>query len=160
MERTTDRLEVYRELEIAASPETVWELLVDPDKAVRWWGQAVLIEAWPGGKLRIEVTPHSIVSGEVLEVDPPRRLVCTWGWELGGGGPELVPPGSSTVEIELVASGTGTTFRLVHRGLPDEGAAASHSAGWDHYLGRLTVAASGGDPGPDPWRGAAPAADG
>ena len=38
---TTERLEVRREIEIAASPETVWELLVDPEKAPTWWGQAV-----------------------------------------------------------------------------------------------------------------------
>jgi uncharacterized protein YndB with AHSA1/START domain len=160
MDRTTDRLEVCREIEIAARPETVWELLVDPDKAVRWWGQAVRIDARPGGKLRIEVSPGAIASGEVLEVDPPRRLVYTWGWEVGGGGPDLVPPGSSTVEIELVPSGTGTTLRLVHSGLPDEDSLASHSAGWDHYLGRLAVAAPGGDPGPDPWRGPAQATGG
>ncbi len=155
MERTTDRLEVERVVEIAASPETVWELLVDPDKALRWWGQAVQIDPWPGGKLRVEVTTGSIASGEVLEVDPPRRLLYSWGWELGGAGPELVPPGSSTVEIELAPSGSGTTLRLVHRGLPDANSAASHSEGWDHYLGRLAVAAPGGDPGPDPWNGPA-----
>jgi uncharacterized protein YndB with AHSA1/START domain len=157
MERTTDRLEVRREIEIAASPETVWELLVDPEKALRWWGQAVLIDARPGGELRIEVTTGSIASGEVLEADPPRRLVYTWGWERGGAGPELVPPGSSTVEIELVPAGAGTTLRLVHRGLPDETTVASHSQGWEHYLGRLAVAAPGGDPGPDPWSGPPPA---
>jgi uncharacterized protein YndB with AHSA1/START domain len=157
MEKTTDRLEVRREIEIAASPETVWELLVDPDKAVRWWGQTVRIDARPGGELRIEVTRGSVASGEVLEADPPRRLVYTWGWELGGGGPEIVPPGSSTVEIELVPSGAGTTLRLVHRGLPDENSLTNHSQGWDHYLGRLAVAASGGDPGPDPWSGPRPA---
>jgi uncharacterized protein YndB with AHSA1/START domain len=158
MERTTDRLQVERVIEIAASPETVWELLVDPDKALRWWGQAVRIDARPGGRLRIEVTPGSIASGVVLEADPPRRLVYTWGWELGGGGPELVPPGSSTVEVELFPSGGGTTLRLVHRGLPDETSAGNHAQGWEHYLGRLAIAASGGDPGPDPWRGPAPAA--
>jgi uncharacterized protein YndB with AHSA1/START domain len=157
MERTTDRLEVSREIEIAATPETVWEFLVDPDKALRWWGRAARIDAWPGGKLRIEVSSGSIASGEVLEVDPPRRLVYTWGWELGGGGPELLPPGSSTVEIELVPSDRGTTLRLLHRGLPGEESAARHAEGWDHYLGRLAVAAPGGDPGPDPWSGPPPA---
>jgi uncharacterized protein YndB with AHSA1/START domain len=156
MESTTERLTaegsaVRREIEIAASPETVWEFLVDPAKAHTWWGQAVAFEARPGAPLRIQVTPASISSGEVVEVDPPRRLVYTWGWEVGGGGPEIVPPGSTTVEIDLVPSGAGTTLRLVHRGLPDDDAAALHGQGWDHYLGRLAVAAGGGDPGPDPW---------
>ena len=109
-----------RELEIAASPETVWEFLVDPAKARTWWGQAVTFDPRPGAPLRIEVTPGSISSGEVLEVDPPHRLVYTWGWEVGGGGPELIPPGSTTVEIDLIPVRDGTTLRLAHRGLPGD----------------------------------------
>ncbi len=151
MESTTEGLVVQREIEIAASPETVWGLLVDPDKAQAWWGQEITLEPTPGGTLRIVVTPRSIARGEIVELDPPRRLVYTFGWEVGGGGPELVPPGSSTVEIELTATSSGTTLRLVHRGLPDEGSAVSHDEGWEHYIGRLAVVADGGDPGPDPW---------
>ena len=150
MESTTEALEVQREIEIAASPETVWEFLVDPEKALRWWGQAVRGDARPGGELRIEVTTGSIAGGRVLEADPPRRLVFTWGWERGGGGPEILPPGSTTVEIDLVPSGAGTMLRLVHRGLPDEDSAARHSEGWEHYLGLLAVAAPGRRPGARP----------
>jgi hypothetical protein len=62
-----------------------------------------------------------------------------------------VPPGSSTIEIELVATETGTTVRFTHRDLPNLEAAGSHAHGWDHYLERLAVVAGGGDPGPDPW---------
>ncbi len=39
-------------------------------------------------------------------------------------------------------------MRLVHRGLPDD-AISDHTEGWDHYLGRLAIASTGGDPGPD-----------
>jgi uncharacterized protein YndB with AHSA1/START domain len=151
MEQTTDALEVRRAVEIDASPETVWQLLVDPAKATAWWGSAMRLDPRPGGEIRIEVTPRSIAVGEFVEVDPPRRLVYTWGWEAGGGGPELVPPGSSTVEVELVPTGGGTTLILTHRGLPSDESRAEHGAGWDHYLGRLAVRAGGGDPGPDPW---------
>ena len=38
---------------------------------------------------------------------------------------------------------------MTHSGLPDPEACASHEQGWTHYLGRLAVAAAGGDPGPD-----------
>ena len=62
-------------------------------------------------------------------------------------------PGSSTVEIDLVAANGGTTLRFVHRDLPSIEAAETHAAGWDHYLGRLEIAAAGGDPGRDPWLG-------
>ena len=48
-----------------------------------------------------------------------------------------MPPGSSTVEIELVPEGDGTLLRFTHRDLPSAEAADSHSKGWDHYLERL-----------------------
>jgi uncharacterized protein YndB with AHSA1/START domain len=151
MEKTAEQTAIEREIAIAASPETVWQFLVDPEKSRTWWGQASF-DLRPGGALRMEITPRSVASGEFVEVDPPRRLVYTWGWESGGGGAgSLVPPGSSTVEIELVPTGQGTTLRLVHRGLPTPEAVTGHGEGWDHYLGRLAVAAPGGDPGPDPW---------
>lgn len=152
MERTAETTSLERELTIAASPETVWQYLVDAEKALRWWGSAASFDARPGGAFRMEVVAGSIASGEFVEVDPPRRLVYTWGWETGGAGPDVVPPGSSTVEIDLIPSRGGTLLRLVHRDLPGEAAVAGHGEGWDHYLGRLAVAAPGGDPGPDPWQ--------
>jgi uncharacterized protein YndB with AHSA1/START domain len=151
MERTTERLSLERELEIAAAPETVWEFLVDPDKALRWWGTSVVFDLRPQGAYRVEVSPGHTVRGEFVELDPPRRLVYSFGWEAGSG--ELassMPPGSSIVEIDLIPTAGGTTLRLVHRGLGAE-AVGSHDAGWEHYLGRLAVASAGGDPGPDPW---------
>ncbi len=151
MEATTETTSVERELAIAASPKTVWELLVDPDKATRWMGQAASFDPRPGGLYRVEVIPGHTASGEFVELDPPRRLVYTWGWEPGHDGANPVPPGSTTVEIELVPNGDGTTLRFSHRGLPSAEAAQSHAHGWDHYLERLIIAAPGGDPGPDPW---------
>ena len=62
-------------------------------------------------------------------------------------GPNPVPPGSSTVEIELVPDGDGTLLRFTHRDLPSAEAAESHAHGWDHYLGRLAIAAAGRRPG-------------
>lgn len=151
MESTTEQVAIEREIEIDASPETVWEFLVDPEKALRWWGQAIEFDARPGGAYTIEVTRTHTASGQFLELDPPRRLVYSWGWAAGGPERDLVPPGSTTVEIDLVPHGAGTLLRLRHSGLPSAESAAAHSAGWDHYLGRCAVAAAGGDPGPDPW---------
>ena len=97
----------------------------------------------------MEVIPGNTAVGEFVELDRPRRLVFTWGWEPGGQ--STLPPAASTVEIELVPSDTGTTLRFRHYGLPDEASAQSHAHGWDHYLERLATAAGGGDPGRDPW---------
>ena len=143
----TETVAIERELVIAASPETVWEFLVDPEKAGRWMGQQFWSEPRAGGLYRVEVIPGHTARGEYLEVDPPRRLVHTWGWE----GENSVTSGSTTVEYELTPEGDGTRLRFVHSGLRTEESKASHAHGWDHYFERLAVVASGGDAGPDPW---------
>jgi uncharacterized protein YndB with AHSA1/START domain len=152
MTSATETTSVVREIAINASPETVWQFLVDPEKATRWMGQAATLDPRPGGTYRVDVIPGHTASGEFVEVDPPRRLVQTWGWEAKPGEEaNAVPPGSSTIEIELVQKGDGTLLRFTHRDLPNAAAAESHAHGWDHYLERLVTAAAGGDPGEDPW---------
>ena len=150
MEATTETTSIERELAIDASPETVWEFLVDPEKATRWMGMTASLDARPGGIYRVEVIPGNIARGEFVEVDPPRRLVYTWGWEPAGLD-KSTPPGESTIEIELVPAGDGTTLRFTHRDLPSEEAVQRHTHGWDHYLERLVIAARGDEPGVDPW---------
>lgn len=149
METTTETTVVERELTIDAKPETVWEFLVDPEKAARWMGTTATLEARPGGRYRVDVIAGHVASGEYIEVDRPRRLVWTFGWEPEGGQENPVPPGSSRIEIELEPQGDGTLVRFRHSGLPDAEAVAQHTHGWEHYLARLSIVAAGGDPGPD-----------
>jgi uncharacterized protein YndB with AHSA1/START domain len=137
---------VERELRIDASPETVFEFFTDPDKMTRWKGLAARLDPRPGGEYRVDVTPRDTAIGEYVEIDAPHRVVFTWGWE----GNEHVPPGSSTVEVTLTPDGEGTLLRLVHRDLPAP-ATDEHEQGWQHYLDRLALAASGA--GVDPQLG-------
>ena len=83
MNVTTESIAVERELEIAASAETIWELLTDEEQATRWMGREASFDLRPGGSYRVEVIPGNVASGEFLEVDPPRRLAFSWGWEAG-----------------------------------------------------------------------------
>jgi uncharacterized protein YndB with AHSA1/START domain len=142
---------VEREVRIAARPETVFAFFTDPEKMVRWKGSKAELDAHPGGIYRVEISRQTIVRGEYVEVDPPARVVFTWGWEgqEAGGGEHAVPPGSSRVEVSLEAEGDGTLVRLRHFDLPEQ-ALELHGQGWDLYLGRLVIAAAGGDPGRDP----------
>ena len=149
MASTTESTAVERELAIDASPETVWEFFVDPEKATRWMGTTAKLDPRPGGVYYCEVIPGHTAKGEFVEVDAPRRLVYTWGWETSTQ-EAAVTPGSSTIEIDLIPNGSGTTLRFRHE-LPTTAAAESHAKGWDHYLERLETAARGDDPGEDPW---------
>jgi uncharacterized protein YndB with AHSA1/START domain len=143
--------DIVREVRIGAPPHEVFPFFTDPDKMILWKAIEATLDPRPGGLFRIDVTGHDVALGQYVEIDPPRRVVFTFGWESEGS---PVPPGSTTVEITLVPDGEGTLVRLVHSGVPDEIRAGS-SEGWDHYLARLVVAAEGGNPGPDPWVGAA-----
>ncbi len=140
-----ERSAIRRETRVHARPETIFALLTDPAKYVRWKGALASLDPRPGGTYRVQFNSRDIVHGTYVEVVPNRRLVFTWGWE--GGGP--VPPGSTTVEITLTPDGDHTIVQLVHRDLPD-GVRDAHAQGWDLYLSRLAIAAAGKDPGPDP----------
>jgi uncharacterized protein YndB with AHSA1/START domain len=151
MDAATKTVAYERTLTIDASPETVWEFLVDPEKAKKWMGMDLELDPQSGGIYRCDVIPGHTARGEFVAVEKPSRLAFTWGWD----GNEAVPPGSSTIEIDLTPEERGTSLHFVHS-LPSAEAVASHSEGWNHYLPRLEVAAAGGDPGEDPWVAQAP----
>lgn len=139
---------VEREVRIAASPETVYDFFVDPDRMIQWMGRQAELDPRPGGTFRVDLNGRHISRGEYVELDPPHRVVFTFGWE---GDTSVVMPGTSKVEVSLTAEGDGTLLRFVHRDLPEE-SRDSHGHGWDHYFERLVIVASGGDPREDPWR--------
>jgi uncharacterized protein YndB with AHSA1/START domain len=129
---------------VEAPPERVYEYFTRPDAIVRWMGDYALLEPTPNGRFALDVR-GAPVRGRYLEVDPPHRLLISWGY----AGSERLPPGASTVEVRLTADGTGTRIELQHRDLP-AAETQGHASGWIHYLARLQAAAGGGDAGPDP----------
>lgn len=131
---------------IAASPATVFSFFADSERWTSWQGVDGEIELRPGGAFRVRMPGGQVASGQVIEVVPERRLVFTWGWE---GAQSLVPPGSTTVVIELEPDAAGTLLRLTHTELAPAPVAEHHRQGWERYLARLGVRAQGGDPGPD-----------
>ena len=128
---------IDREIRIRATPETVFDLWVDPTRIVQWMGRTATIDPRPGGAFRLDYNGTDVASGSVLELDRPNRIVLSWGWEAPG---DPTPPGSSRVEVTLVADGADTILRLRHSGLAPE-AIEGHTQGWDQFLPSLAEVA-------------------
>lgn len=124
-------------IDIDAPPETIFEFLVTDSGMTTWMGQWASLDAVPGGEFAVDIGGYP-ARGSFLEVDPPRRVMFSWGF---AGHPTL-PAGSSTVSFELTAIDAGTRVEVVHTDLP-EGDVAGHVEGWRHFLPRLQGAARG-----------------
>jgi uncharacterized protein YndB with AHSA1/START domain len=132
-------------IDIEAAPDVVFGHLTTPDGMVAWMGQHADLDPIPGGSFSVDINGTPI-RGSYLEIDPPHRVVVSWGV----AGSEDHPPGSSRVEFTLVAHAGGTRVKVVHTGLPD-GRTSMHAVGWRHFLERLDLASVGTDPGADSW---------
>jgi uncharacterized protein YndB with AHSA1/START domain len=91
--------QVYR-VYIKTTPEAIWRAITDPTWTARYgYGGYVDYDLTPGGHLRVAPDepfreasrqmgaemPDTIIEGEVLEVDPPRKLVTTWRMLMDAG---------------------------------------------------------------------------
>lgn len=136
---------VEQTMRIAARPETVWRYWTDPARMREWWGAAEL-DARPGGVYRVEMDGGPVMLGEYLELVPYERVVFSFGWEPTEGAPDIAP-GSTRVEVTLLADGTDTIMTLRHLGLPGN-VTELHRTGWEHVLARLADAPR--EPGTQP----------
>ena len=88
MPQTTEPLR--NELRIAAPPEIVFPYFTDPARMTDWMGVAALLDPRPGGTFRVEANGRDVVVGEYVEVEPPHRVVFTWGFD-GTAAPSPLP---------------------------------------------------------------------
>jgi uncharacterized protein YndB with AHSA1/START domain len=84
--QTTRSTQMFR-IHIKASPDAVWQAITTPEWTARYgYHSASEYDLRPGGTFRAIANdgmtamgaPDVVVEGEVLEVDPPNRLVQTW----------------------------------------------------------------------------------
>ena len=135
-----DQDAIALEVEIAAPPDRVFQAITDPTQLLRWWGQQGMYHGtkWctdvrPGGQWRCEGVSDVDgsayhVTGEYLEVDPPRVLVHTWLSSWGG-------PLKTVVRWELQAVADRTLLRVHHSGFAGAAEQAkAHYQGWQRVL--------------------------
>lgn len=136
-------VEVFRDsIHIDAEPDFVYEYFIKPEALVRWMGDRAILDPRPGGQFTL-VLGDRTVEGHYVELEPPRRLVITWGRV----GSATFPPASSTLVVTFTPEGRGTRVSIVHTGLPVS-EQPRHALGWQHYLARLAAAAGGHEPAP------------
>jgi uncharacterized protein YndB with AHSA1/START domain len=138
-------------IDIEATPERVFDHFVQPELLVRWMGDVARLEASDGGVFSVDIN-GVLIRGHFVRVDRPHLIEIAWG----EAGNDAMPPGATRLRVTFQARGALTRVELEHTGLvPAE--AAKHAIGWPHFIERLGVAASGRDPGPDPWKTSLPA---
>jgi uncharacterized protein YndB with AHSA1/START domain len=116
---------------VDANPVEVYEYFTGAEAMVRWMGQFARLDPRPRGEFTIDIN-GSPVRGHYEELEPPHRIVFTWGV----AGSDVLPPGASTVEVLLTEEAGGTRVEVIHHGLPER-EQAKHAQGWRHFLGRL-----------------------
>ena len=116
-----------REITIRALPETVFRYFTDSERFARWWGEGSAIEPKPGGSVRIRYPNAVVVTGEVVEIEPPSRIVFTYAYGESAG------TDASVVTVTLSAVPDGTRLTLRH----DFSSAKirdAHVQGWRYQL--------------------------
>jgi uncharacterized protein YndB with AHSA1/START domain len=133
-------------IEIAAAQEEVFDYFVRPELLVRWMGDYARLEAIEGGVFSVDIN-GVLIRGHFVRVERPNLIEIAWG-EAGNA---AMPPGATRLVVTLAAEGARTRLTLEHSGLvPPE--AKKHAMGWPHFIERLAIAATGDNPGADPWK--------
>ena len=120
---------LQRTVVIEADRQIVFRYFTDSERWAAWWGAGSTIEPRPGGRVYIRHPEGTEVSGEVVEIAPPERIVFTYGFVTG----KPIPPGSSRVTIRLEAHGNATRLHLSHE-FADTAVRDEHVQGWRYQL--------------------------
>jgi len=136
--------EIVESVEITASAERVFAALTTPSELLLWWGDRAVCPSthWEldlrvGGKWLsrwkfVTGGPEFALGGEILELDPPRRLTYSWWDERYPG----LPVTRVRYQIETIAGGVRLT--MTHSGFDDQRVDYDdYNGGWSKVLSSL-----------------------
>jgi uncharacterized protein YndB with AHSA1/START domain len=130
---------------IRTTREKLWQALTEPAFTRLYWFGTWQDSQWqPGSSWKLMIPDGRVGdSGEVLEVDPPRRLVLSWRNEFT----ELRGEGYSRATFELEQQGESVKLTVVHE-IDKTGSKfiEAVSSGWPHILASLKSLLETGEP--------------
>jgi uncharacterized protein YndB with AHSA1/START domain len=122
---------------IRTTPAKLWRALTDPEFNRRYWAGTWQESDWkPGASWRIMIPDGRVGdSGEVLEIEPEKRLVLSWRNEFM---PDLRAEGHSRLTYELEQLGESVKLTVIHEiDKPESKLIGAVSQGWPHILASL-----------------------
>ncbi len=129
MSSETMPYQLTRDLVIRAPRDRVFAYFTDTPRWAAWWGAGSTIDPSPGGAVLIKHPNGIEVVGEVIDIDPPSRIVFTYGFASGAP----IPPGGSLVTVTCAPHPQGTRVELVHD-FAEQGVRDAHDQGWRYQL--------------------------
>ncbi len=134
--RLESRMEKVFEIYIRTTPERLWEAITDPDIRSKYnFGCRLDSDGAPGSRYQMTHpnAPGPLGEGDIIEVDPPRRLVQTM---VALWSDEVKSEGTSRITWEIEPVGDSCRLTLVHDELR-EGANEEIYGGWPMILSGL-----------------------
>jgi uncharacterized protein YndB with AHSA1/START domain len=122
---------------IRTTAEKLWRALIEPEFTRQFWADTVQESEWkPGATWRLLKPDGSAAdSGEVVEVEPHRRLVLKW---MNHMSPEMTAEGYSRLTYELEQIGDSVKLTVIHEMDKSESKLIKAvSNGWPHILSSL-----------------------
>jgi len=133
---------------IRTTAEKLWRALTEPEFTRQYWAQCWQESDWKQGAAWRIMRPDGAVadSGEVIEIEPHKRLVLSWRNEFR---PELKAEGHSRLTYQLEQQGDMVKLVLTHE-VPHLEAGRSKmidavSSGWPAILSSLKSLLETGD---------------
>ncbi len=122
---------------IRTTPAKLWEALTDPEFISQYWYGVKVECAWKkGASWRMAFSDGRLAdAGEILEIDPPRRLIIRWQNEWN---PELKAEGPSRCTFQLEPTGDAVKLTITHEiDRPGSRFIEAVSSGWPYTLSNL-----------------------
>lgn len=135
-------LVLHLQLVVDAPRERIFSALTEPAELARWWGPEgytmaeIDLDLRVGSGYRFTMQPPGgdrfHLAGEYLEIEPPRRVVCTFRYE------EPDPDDRETVvELSLQEAGDATQVSLSQGEFATQARLELHRSGWRDSLEKL-----------------------